>query len=120
MNRRQAAAAMLLLRHNRTRRGREYWVHPINQTRREFGEFDKLYKDLRNFPDRFFVYFRMTTEQFDYILDKIHQRLFKPDTRFRKSLSPELKLVVCLRYVYTSFSINRVHQICWFLVVRGF
>ena len=62
MNRRQAAAALLLYRRQNQCM---YWVHPINQSHQHFGEFNTLYKDLRKYPDRFYTYYRMNTEQFD-------------------------------------------------------
>ena len=33
---------------------RNIWVHPLNQERSRKGEFYTLYKDQRNFPERFF------------------------------------------------------------------
>ena len=69
MNRRQAAAAALLL--YRRQKHCTYWVHPINQRCQQFDEFHTLYKDLRKYPDRFYTYYRMSSEQFDYILAQI-------------------------------------------------
>ena len=59
MNRSQAAA-VLLLYYRRKKYNRKYWVHPINQTCKVFGEFHTLYKDLRKYPDRFYTYYRMS------------------------------------------------------------
>ena len=75
MNRGQAEAALLLYRRQKHHR---YWVHPINQTCQQFGEFNPVYKYLRKYPDRFYTYYRMSTEQFDYILAQIENLIYKP------------------------------------------
>ena len=49
MNRSQAEAALLLY-YRRKKYNQKYWVHPISQTRKDFGEFHTLYKDLRKYP----------------------------------------------------------------------
>ena len=68
MNRRKAVAVFLLYR----RQNHEmYWVHPTNQSHQQFGKFNTFYKDLRKYPDRFYTYYRMSTEQFDYIFAQI-------------------------------------------------
>ena len=69
MNRRRAAAALLLMRQHNC--GYQYWVHPINTKREECGEYHTLYKDLRNYPDQFYTYHCMATQSFDYILTQI-------------------------------------------------
>ena len=61
-NRRQAAAALLLYRRQNHC---VYLVHPINQSCQQFDESNPLYKDLRKYPDSFYTYYRMSTEQFD-------------------------------------------------------
>ena len=94
MNRRQATAALLLHRRQKYHR---YWVHPINQSREQFGEFHMLYKDLRKYPDRFYTYYRMSTDQFDYILAQIEHLIYKSSTNWRHSISAEEKLAICIR-----------------------
>ena len=97
MNRSQAAAALLLY-HRRKKYNQKYWVHPINQTRKDFGEFHTLYKDLRKYPDRFYTYYRMSTEQFDAILAQIEHLIYKPNSKWWHSISLEEKLAICIRY----------------------
>ena len=75
MNRWQATAALLLYRRQKYHR---YWVHPINQSHEQFGELHMLYKDLRKYLDRFYTYYWMSTEQFDYILAQIEHLIYKP------------------------------------------
>ena len=97
MNRRQAAAQLLLYRRQNHCM---YWVHPINQSCQHFGKFNPLYKDLRKYPDRFPTSYRMSTEQFDYILAQIEHLTYKPNTNWQHSISAEEKLVICIRYLY--------------------
>ena len=97
MNRRQASAALLLYR---MEKHHGYWVQPINQSHQQFGEFHTLYKDLRKYPDRFYTYYRMSTEQFDYILAQIEHLIYKPNTNWQCSISAEEKLAICIRHLY--------------------
>ena len=94
MNRRQATAELLLYRRQKHCR---YWVHPINQSRQQFGEFHTLYKDLRKYPDRFYTYYPMSKEQFDYILAQIEHLIYKPKTNWWCCISAEEKLAICIR-----------------------
>ena len=52
---------------------RNCWVHPLNQERCTKGEFYTLYQDQRLYADRFFENYRMSVQQFDYLL-----QLLKP------------------------------------------
>lgn len=82
-----------------TNKQREYSVHPINQNRREDGEFYRLYSDLREFPEKFRSYTRMDMETFDFILDMIKAKLLKDWTNFNKQpIFPCERLIVTLRY----------------------
>ena len=56
-----------------------------------------LYKDLRKYPDRFYTYYWMSTEQFDYILAQIEHLIYKPNINWWHSISAEEKLEICIR-----------------------
>ena len=75
-----------------------YWVHPINQWCHEYEEFNTLYENLRNHPERFYTYYQMNTEQFDYILSQIEHLIYKPRTNFQATICPEEQLAICIRY----------------------
>ena len=98
MNTRKKKATAALLLFRRKKYNRRYWVHPINQTCKDFGDFHTLYKDLRKYPDRFYTYYRMSTEQFDTILAQIQHLIYKPNSKWWRSISPEEKLAICIRY----------------------
>ena len=79
-------------------RGRSCSVNLINKDRSTLGEFHHLYHQLRNDPEKFHAYFRMTIPTFDYILDKIQDRLLKKWTNFnRQPINPTERLVITLR-----------------------
>lgn len=73
-------------------------VHKINKSRNIHGEFHHLYKQLREHPEKFNSYFRMSISTFDYILDKIEHKLFKKWTNFIcNPINPTERLAVTLR-----------------------
>ena len=76
---------------------REVWVHPLNVERSGKGEFYRLYVDQRQFPEKFFENYHMSTHQFNEILYKIDPLIRKKDTNFRKAITPEEKLALTLR-----------------------
>ncbi|KAM9330606.1 uncharacterized protein PAF06_015843 [Gastrophryne carolinensis] len=107
---------MLLLRRRRKaleqkrKRRRRYWVHPLISQRLSIGHFSLLFRDLRKDPDKFFSYTRMSVETFDALLDVLRPRLMRMTTNMRKSITPEERLIVTLRYLATgeSFASLRV------------
>ena len=76
---------------------REVWIHPLNVERSGKGKFYRLYLDQRHFPEKFFENYRMSTHQFDEILNKIDPLVRKKDTNFREAITPEEKLALTLR-----------------------
>ena len=87
---------------------RRFWVHPINQKRDDFGIFAQLFQELRSDHVRFQKYFRMTLENFDYLLRMIGPVIAKQDTIMRKSICPELKLAITLHHLAEGASQNAI------------
>jgi hypothetical protein len=52
-----------------------------------FGEFHKLCEELKNFPERYFKYFRMTQAQFETLHSLVEDKIRKEDTNYRRSIS---------------------------------
>ena len=79
---------------------REFQVHEINKYRRVEGEFHTLFHRLRNYPNKFYEYTRMSVNTFDYILEKVTPLAQKNWCNLHKQpiLVPE-RLVVTLRLV---------------------
>jgi len=55
-------------RRNRRTRPRRFWVHNVLRRRDDLGEYARLVQELRLDSDMFHRYFRMSTEQFVYVL----------------------------------------------------
>lgn len=78
-------------------RKKRKWVHDINLERRTYGEFHTLMPELRKDEKRFYIYFRMTSECFDEVLDLITDDIRKCDTNYREAITPEERLAIALR-----------------------
>jgi len=48
-------------------RPRRFWVHDVLRRRDDLGEYARLVQELGLDSDRLYRYFRMSTEQFDYM-----------------------------------------------------
>ena len=66
---------------------RSMWVHPINSSRFEKGEFFMLYIDLCKYKDNFFAWYRMSIRKFDQLLGIVQC------TKFREPISAEEHLL---------------------------
>ncbi|KAJ8867777.1 hypothetical protein PR048_031580 [Dryococelus australis] len=75
------------------------WVNTIHVKREELGEFNHMWDDLSKDPKRFYGYLRMTRDTFDYILSEVRRALTKYNN-FRKTISPEERLVITLRRIW--------------------
>jgi len=73
------------------------WVHAVNKNREKLGEFHHLVPELRQCSKRFHMYFRMSKEEFDYLHELIRSDIQKQNTQFRRAVSSEERLAVCLR-----------------------
>ena len=60
----------------------DIWFHPMNVERSLKGEFYTHCADLHNYEDRFFEFYWMTTQQFDYILERIAPLIIKKHSNF--------------------------------------
>lgn len=86
------------LLHLRKCRGhRRFWVHPINERHEQFGEFHRLCRELRSDEDIFFGYFHMSPALFDDLVQRTSHILWKEGCNFRKPLSTQERLAVCLQ-----------------------
>jgi len=74
---------------------RAFWMHDMYTKRNTDGEFVRVCLPYRNYPHKFFKYFRMTVGTFDYILANIEPRIRKHSNR--PSISPAARLAVTLR-----------------------
>lgn len=88
---------LLYLRRKRRNKQRQLWVHPIIKVRYLEGTYYTLFEKLASDENKFFNYFRMSKNTFDYIVNKLTDIIKKQDTRFRMAISPEEMLAVTIR-----------------------
>ena len=61
------------------------------------GQFATTMARLREHPDEFFGYFRMSIQSFDELLSILEQHITKKDTILRKSIPAVERLAITLR-----------------------
>lgn len=86
----------LLLLASVLRKRRRVWVHEINQKRRKLGD-NKLCLELQSHGDRFFTYFRMKPETFEYLHNLLEPHIKKNNTNYREAITTKERLALCLR-----------------------
>ena len=92
-----AVVCALLLKFRERKRKRKYWVHPIYSERRLKGQFYVLFNDLRQNPEKFFKYSRMSVDSFDELCELMRPTITYQDTNWRLAVPPEERLMVTLR-----------------------
>ena len=90
---------LLVKRNKKCRQNRKMHVHPLLLERSSKGLYHTLYEDLRGDDKMFFRYFRMSKNSFDELLENVRCKITKRDTMMRKSIAPEERLALTLRYV---------------------
>ncbi|XP_044142903.1 putative nuclease HARBI1 [Bufo gargarizans] len=90
-------------------RRRRLWVHPIVSQRYRKGHFHTFYADLRQHPEKFFAFCRMSVSTFDCLLSSLRTALTFMDTNMRRSITPEERLIVTLRFLATGNSFASLH-----------
>ncbi|XP_072010865.1 uncharacterized protein [Engystomops pustulosus] len=98
-----------LWRSHHPRRKRRRWVHPIVSQRLTKGVFHTLYLDLRKDPDKFISFCRLSITLFDQLVAELRPALTFHDTRLRKCISVEERLLVTLRFLATGNSFSSLH-----------
>lgn len=82
---------------NSPRKEREFWVHPFNKSREDNERFKKFYLDIRQYPQKFFEYYRMSIQSFDELLENVRPYITKQITQFRNPVSAEERLTLTIR-----------------------
>ncbi|CAI6368224.1 unnamed protein product [Macrosiphum euphorbiae] len=82
---------------NPPRRDREFWIHPFNKSREEKARFINFYADIRQYPLKFFEYYRMSITSFDELLEQVRPHITKKVTTFRYPVSAEERLTLTIR-----------------------
>jgi hypothetical protein len=79
------------------RRQRQFWVHPIYSERLSLGKFYTSFERYRNYPDKFFSYYRMSVCSFDELLALVGPSIARENTNWRRSVPKAERLSVALR-----------------------
>ena len=75
---------------------RELWVHPFCHEAATKGEFFLMYPDLRKYPAKFFLTYRMSIQQFDNLLHLLRPVIKKKINNYCESISAEEWLIITL------------------------
>ncbi|XP_056419239.1 uncharacterized protein LOC130360709 [Hyla sarda] len=73
------------------------------------GVHSTLYAELWQHPDKFLRYLRMTINSFDELLLRIGDKIRRQDTHLRRSISPEERLIVTLKFLASGESFSSLH-----------
>ena len=79
--------------HRTRKRKHRWWVHALNQQRKNFEVYHHLLRKLGMDKERFQMYFRLNQTQFADLLTQVGPHLT------REAISPGQKLAKCLRSV---------------------
>ncbi|XP_024876786.1 protein ALP1-like [Temnothorax curvispinosus] len=95
-----ATMGLVILRRKKSQRwlNRQWWVRPINCMRPNQGDFCHLLQEIKDDPQMFFRYTRMTVPIFNKLLEIMRPSLIK---RSHRALVPEERLAITLRYLAT-------------------
>ena len=75
---------------------RSMWVHPIYQNREEHGEYFTLYREYRQYADKFFNWYRVSVEKFDELFELLEPAILRKGSNFREPICAEEQLVVTI------------------------
>ena len=91
-----AALCYNVIKKKNRKRKHRWWVHSLQQKRKEKGAYHQLVRELQLDGEKFQQYFRVTREQFGQILEYVEADLVK-HCRTREVLCPKQRLAICLR-----------------------
>jgi len=97
MDVKDVAIVCALIRNRRNKWRKHYWVHPIWNDTLMKGQFYTLHEELRNYPKKFFGYYRMSVKSFDMLLELLKPTITYQNTNMRLAIPPEERLAVTLR-----------------------
>lgn len=91
-----------------------HWLHGIFSPRLLNGQFYQLYENLRNYQEKLFSYFRMSTKNFDKMLVPEGLQNTYKNTQQRLSVPSSEKMAVALQYITVfqiAHSLRRAYKI---------
>jgi hypothetical protein len=85
------------LKLSQKRRKIRWSTHPAISNRLSTQQFHIMFGTHCKIPDKFFLYYRMSTTSFYVLLNLVCDKTVKSDTNMRKSVGPVERLAVTLR-----------------------
>ena len=93
---------------------RQTWVKPWIANRLEFGAYHALVSELRTRDEVSYRNFlRMDLASFEELLSKVGPLIRKQDTKMRRSIEPEERLALTLRWLATG-----MHKYVYYFAVE--
>lgn len=104
ISKRKAASAIIIAVLLKKKRNKEQmkrlWVRRWIRTRETDDAALKLIHEIRNDDEKAFIdMFRLSGQQFDFLLERIRPLITKQNTNMRKSISAELRLSITLKFL---------------------
>jgi hypothetical protein len=84
---------LYLLVEEEKRKKLKLWVHKVFRAREENGEFHTLFGRLKDDRQKFYRYFRMSVLKFENLKQLLHTVIEKKNTRWRRSITTEERLL---------------------------
>jgi hypothetical protein len=78
---------------------REYWVRPWLDNRKQFGTYHSLFQELKKDEKAFKEFIRMDESQFEFLVERLTQKIIKEDTTMRQCIKPHEMVCLTLRYL---------------------
>ncbi|CAK1582633.1 unnamed protein product [Parnassius mnemosyne] len=106
-----SAHLYLLLRKNKKPRQRRWWMTTHHKTRNQYDGTRLLSNLIQEPSGQFDNFCRMSSIDFEYLLQLIGPRIKKQDTVFRDSIPTKVRLAVTLRFLATGDSFKSLHYL---------
>lgn len=88
---------LVLEEKRRKKRVKRYWIHNLFRARDEEGEFNTIFSRLKEDPEKFISYFRMSYLKFNELHLLLQSRIQKKNTRLRNSIPTLERLALTIR-----------------------
>lgn len=93
-------AAILVQKSKKRINKKRLWAREYVRRRETDNVVQIMMEDLRNdSTDTFTKFFRMSSFEFDFLLNKLRHIIAKRDTNMRKAISAETRLAITIRYL---------------------
>ncbi|CAH2009766.1 unnamed protein product [Acanthoscelides obtectus] len=91
------------------KRPRRWWVTQIHLSRTSLSMQSQLGELIAEPSGEFKKFTRMSTTDFEFLLNKISPLISKKDTQLRKAVPTRMRLAITLRYLATGDSFQSLH-----------